>query len=202
MLELTNAQVRQHLLAKVKPRGKGRKPGVPNFSAAERLFMGVSGVINGVAGTQEKLPEVGEHGEVSQPTVNNAMNGKVGKRKDEDLQEGIDMVLGASRALGSGLLFRCLELVKNEDLEDMNAKQLVQTADQVGSVLKKIEKKEAKESDQRSQVVFYVPKRDKPVDYDVIDVWRRGKVHNSDVFGAGKRRAWMICWMKTARCVK
>ena len=150
-------------------KGPGRKPNVPNFSPAERLFMGVRGVLEGVRSVQGGMEENTDHELVSQPTVNNAMNGQVGKRKDESLEKGIELVMSASKTLGSGVLFRCLESLTESDIKDLRPMQKAQMAEKMSSVIQKIERK-SKDEEDRARILYVIPGNQPQKNYDVIDV--------------------------------
>ena len=170
MLELTNEEHRQLLTATAgKKKGPGRKANVPNFTPAERLFMGVRGTLESVKSVQSGMEENTDHDDVSQPTVNNAMNGMVGTRPDAGLQEALDLVLDASKTLGSGVMFKCIELITEDEVRKLKPLQKAQMAEKMSNIIKRIER-DKKSDDERSKIVYTIPQESEQNVYEVIDV--------------------------------
>ena len=170
MLELNNDEHRQLLVATAgKKKGPGRKANIPNFTPAERLFMGVRGALEGVQSVQEGMEENTDHDEVSQPTVNHAMRGMVGNRADTGLQEALELVLNASKTLGSGVMFKCIELITEGDIHKLKPLQKAQMAEKMSTIIKRIEK-DKKSDDDRSKIVYTLPAEPEQHVYEAVTV--------------------------------
>ena len=170
MLEISPDEVSK-LLSVTKPASKrGRKAGVANFSEAERLFFGVKGFMEGVKKTKALVSTHTDHDSVSQPTVNNAINGKVGDRFDADLNEGVEAVLNFARANGSALVLSALQMTTSAELKDLEVKDRMRVTSDISNTLRRIEKKESKVPGSGVTLNLYVPNRDIVPEFETIEV--------------------------------
>ena len=180
MLELTPVETAL-LLGKMPKKAMpkaGRKPSLKNYDMATRVMFGVEATVKGVKKTADRAVEVETlSGDMvptrpSLPTVANARDGKIGNRQDKDLREQVEEGLRRVEELGVDRLTNCLEMVSEEELEELSAREKVGMGVHIATILDKVGKRTGAKESSGVVMNFYVPQEQKNImDYgDVITV--------------------------------
>jgi hypothetical protein len=151
----------------ISPEPLGRKPEVPNIPPIIKEIVATA-TRSGEATNKEMADAFG----ISTRTVSDAKDGRVGKRRDEELETRIEQNVDKIRDSAVQRIMKSLNVMSDEKLENCKARDLSGIAANLSKVVDNLAPREKESAFQGVQIVFYSPRMKSVADFEVIDVER------------------------------